>query len=80
MDDNQHWNKVAEKGYKNIFENVKKGFYGERGIMPPKGNCLDCLDTELQVYIIHVPHQKIIKKINISMPHHRYNILSKIKL
>ena len=29
MDDNQHWNKVAEKGYKNIFENVKKGFYGD---------------------------------------------------
>ena len=56
MDDNQHWNKVAEKGYKNIFENVKKGFYGERGIMPPKGNCLDCLDTELQASILFMFH------------------------
>lgn len=56
MNDNQHWNKVAEKSFKNIFENVKYGFHGKRGIMPPKGNCLDCLDTELQASILFMFH------------------------
>ena len=61
LTDFDYWNKIADKGIDTVFNNVKKGYIGERGIMPPKGNCFTCSDKELQASIFY-----IFKRININ--------------
>ena len=51
MSDYKYWNNVAYQGMQKVFTNVKKGYNGIYGIMPPKGNCLDCNDDELKASI-----------------------------
>ena len=51
MSDYKYWNNIASQGMQKVFTNVKKGYNGTYGIMPPKGNCLDCNDDELKASI-----------------------------
>ena len=52
--DFDYWDRVADKGMDTIFTHVKKGYRGKRGTMPPKGNCFNCSDKELQASILYI--------------------------
>ena len=56
--DFDYWNRVADKGIDTIFTHVKEGYNGNRGIMPPRGNCFNCSDEELRASILYI-FQKI---------------------
>lgn len=58
LTDFDYWNRVADKGIDTIFNHVKEGYNGNRGIMPPKGNCFECSDEELRASILYI-FQKI---------------------
>ena len=57
MNDYDYWNNVASQGMQKVFTNVEKGYNGIYGIMPPKGNCLDCDADEIKASIYYMLFQ-----------------------
>ena len=51
IDNYSYWNGIASKGMKKVFDNASRGYNGTYGMMPPKGNCLNCSDKELKASI-----------------------------
>jgi len=57
MKDYNYWNNIASQGMQKVHNNVKKGYNGIYGVMPPKGNCLDCDDDQLKASIYFILFQ-----------------------
>lgn len=51
MTNYNYWNNIASQGMKKVYTNVEKGYNGIYGVMPPKGNCLDCDEDQLKASI-----------------------------
>ncbi len=47
LDDKPRWEEMAAKGVDVLLPNAVSGFTGEYGMMPEKGNCLDCSEQDL---------------------------------
>ena len=49
LTDKARWTKVASKGLDGLSKSAINGFTGEYGVMPAKGACADCSDTDILV-------------------------------
>ena len=52
----EYWDKSADKGIKTLFESVWKGYKGEHGMMPAKGFCNLCDEDEIKKSVIYTFH------------------------
>ena len=46
------WETRAQQGMKNLMEHVKNGY--NRGLMPARGGCVNCSDSELRAAVIYM--------------------------
>ena len=42
------WGPRAEKGMPTLIKHVTEGFTGDAGVMPPKGTCMECEETDFR--------------------------------
>ncbi len=47
LTDKARWTEVASKGLDGLSKSAINGFTGEHGVMPAKGACADCSDTDI---------------------------------
>jgi len=60
--DKARWTKVASKGLDVLAKNALNGYTGDFGVMPAKGACADCSDTDIfdaTAYILHEAGVKV---------------------
>jgi len=56
VNDKAHFDKLATKGFDELYNNVITGMEGEKGVMPPKGTCYSCSDEELKFSVYYIFH------------------------
>jgi len=64
LSDFDYWNLSADKGMDTILTSLEKGYIGDRGVMPPKGNCFSCSEEELKASMIYIFQKVKSNKIN----------------
>jgi len=53
------WGTRAQQGMKVLMEHVKKGY--KRGLMPARGGCVNCSDSELRAAVIYMLEKSNVK-------------------
>ena len=56
LEEKTYWDSVASKGLEKLFNSVWNGKQGESGLMPPKGLCNLCSETEIRESILYIFH------------------------
>ncbi|GAB1419053.1 hypothetical protein MASR2M12_18180 [Bacteroidales bacterium] len=57
LDDKPRWEEMADKGKDVLLTHAIQGFTGKYGVMPEKGNCLDCSEQDLFDAISYMMNQ-----------------------
>ena len=54
LENTKVWDKTAKKGIEILYQNVWQGYTGMEGVMPPRGNCLNCGEHDIQNAIVYM--------------------------
>ena len=54
--DKEPIDRLASKGFDQLYKSVMDGMTGEGGVMPPKGSCYSCSENEIEKSIYYIFH------------------------
>ena len=54
--DKEPIDKLAAKGFDELYKSVTNGMTGQNGVMPPKGSCYSCSENEIEKSIYYIFH------------------------